>query len=137
MNGRCRLCRLDGVQDTLQIGKPERLFEQRRGPGYLAGKEIPAGQGDRRNPEFGAASAQHHPLLAAQHEVGDEDVDRRSRQPHFGFDDVSDATTSWPNSLRMPAINSRIARSGSVKRMRAIGCLISRIYARDIEPLMV
>ena len=37
----------------------------------------------------------------------------------------SDATTSWPNSVRMPAMNSRIARSGSVKRMRAIGCLIS------------
>src|SRR6202040_3450441 len=37
----------------------------------------------------------------------------------------SDATTSWPNSARMPARNSRIARSGSVKRMRAIGCLIS------------
>ena len=28
------------------------------------------------------------PLLAAQHEVGDQDIDRRGRQPHLRFDDV-------------------------------------------------
>ena len=76
------------LQDTMQIGEPERLFEQRRRPRHLVGEKIPPAQGDRGNPERRAASAQHDPLLAAQHEVGDQHIDRRSRQPHLRLDDI-------------------------------------------------
>ena len=88
MNGRCRTGRVDGVEDTLQIREPERLFEQRRRSRHLVGEKIPPGQRDRGNPERRAASAQHDPLLAAQHEVGDQDVDRRRRQPDLRLDDI-------------------------------------------------
>jgi len=88
VNGRCRSCRIDGGEDTLQIGEPEWLFEQRRRSGYLVGEKIPPGQGNCGNPQRRAASAQRNPWLAAQHEVSDQDIERRSRQPHLRFDGV-------------------------------------------------
>jgi len=72
----------------LQIGKPERLFEKRRRPRRLVGEKIPPAQGDGGDPARRTASAQAYSLFAAQHEVGDKDIDRRSRQPNLRLDDV-------------------------------------------------
>ena len=56
------------MQDPLQIGEPERFFEQRRRPSRvgLVRAKLPSGQGDRSDPGRGAASAQGQTLLAVQ-----------------------------------------------------------------------
>jgi len=131
------MCRVDGVEDTLQIGEPERLFEQRRRPRHLVGEKIPAGQRDRGNPERRAASAQHDALIAAQHEVGDQDIDRRSRQPHFCFDGIlrsDDIVAELGQNAGDELANCSI-RLGQQNARHWL--LDPRIHAKDIEPLMV
>ena len=72
----------------MQVGKPEWLFEERRRPRRLVREEIPPGQGDGGDPARRAASAQAHRFFAAQYQIGDKDIDRRSREPNLGLDNI-------------------------------------------------
>jgi len=126
------------VQNTLQIGKPERFFQQRQWESRvtLIGEILASGQCDRADTECSTVSAQIHPLLRTQHQIRDEHIEGRSSDPYAGLDRIRarhHIVTEFGQDAGNKLTNGRVRLSQENTRH----CPLDSYEASDIETLMV